>query len=766
MSTSIISTRRCFSVLFLLGSLLLLTACGGGGGGGGNPPPPQNYTVGGTVTGLAGSGLVLQNNGGDDLAIGSDGAFTFAGKIADGKAYAVTVLAQPGNPSQTCTVTNGGGTIAGADVSNVTVTCVTDTFTIGVTVDPAAGGSVSGAGSVTAGQSVTLTATANAGYGFVNWTENGSEVSTSASYSFTASADRSLVANFEQLAATPSLGLAQSKVFRFSWTDIPDATHYRLLENPDGASGFTQVGGDITQGTESYDHVVPLYARLNAQYVLQTCNAGGCVDSAPVSASGSLVAAIGYFKASNAETQDQFGAAVALSGDGNTLAVSARGESSSASGGQSDNSESGSGAVYVFTRSGGTWSQQAFLKASNAGSGDEFGSALSLSDDGNTLAVGAYGEASGAGGDQGDDSAGWAGAAYVFTRSGNTWSQRAYLKASNIGSGDEFGSALSLSDDGNTLVVGAWREDSAATGVDGNQVDDCGTTSPVNCASDSGAVYVFARSGGTWSQQAYVKASNADSNDFFGRALALNADGNTLVVGARGESSSAGGNQADNSASASGAAYVFTRSGTSWSQEAYLKASNVGYRDYFGDAVTLSDDGNTLVVGAWGERSNAVGVDGDQTNDFAPLSGAAYVFTRSGGAWNQQAYLKASNTDLSGYDYFGQSLSLSSDGTTLAVGAYLEDSNATGLDGDQADDSATESGAVYLFTHSAGGWNQQAYLKAGNTGASDSFGWSLSLSGDGQTLAVGALKEDSDATGIGGDQTNDNAPDSGAVYLY
>jgi hypothetical protein len=115
------------------------------------------------------------------------------------------------------------------------------------------------------------------------------------------------------------------------------------------------------------------------------------------------------------------------------------------------------------------------------------------------------------------------------------------------------------------------------------------------------------------------------------------------------------------------------------------------------------------------EDSNATGINGNQADDSAPDSGAVYVFTRSGGVWSQQAYVKASNTGPG--DSFGFSLALSADGNTLAVGAYLENSNATGIGGNQADNSALDSGAVYVFTRSGGVWSQQAYIKASNTAA-------------------------------------------------
>ena len=237
-----------------------------------------------------------------------------------------------------------------------------------------------------------------------------------------------------------------------------------------------------------------------------------------------------YVKASNTDANDIFGCGVAVWGD--TLAVAANFESSGASGvdgDQSDNSAPGVGAVYVFTRTGTTWTQQAYLKASNTGEYDQVGGRLALS--GDTLAVSAGGEysaATGVNGDQTDDSAKYAGAVYVFTRFGSTWSQQAYIKASNTGAGDQFGSDLALW--GDSLAVGAWLEDSAATGIDGDQAHDS--------AADAGAVYVFTRAGTTWSQQTYAKASNNEAGDELGGSVALWGD--SLAVGAQHEDAAVG----------------------------------------------------------------------------------------------------------------------------------------------------------------------------------------------------------------------------------
>lgn len=391
-----------------------------------------------------------------------------------------------------------------------------------------------------------------------------------------------------------------------------------------------------------------------------------------------------YLKASNTDAGDCFGLDVAISGD--TIVVGAHHESSSAvgvNGDEADNSLSVSGAAYVFVRSGGTWAQQAYLKASNTGFADLFGISVDVS--GDTVVVGAPQEDSGAtgvNGNEADNSKNSAGAAYVFVRSGGTWMQEAYLKASNPDSSDFFGVSVGVSEE--TVVVGAHFEDSSATGVNGDGSD--------NSAQVSGAAYVFNRSAGGWTHQAYLKASNTDSSDRFGEAVAISAD--TIIVGATGESSDAtgvNGNQADNSSDSSGAVYTFTSSGGSWNQEAYLKASNTSRFDRFGDALAIS--GDALVVGAPTEDSGATGVNGDGLDNSALDAGAAYVFVRVSAPWVQVAYLKASNTDAD--DVFGSTVGISGD--SVAAGSLREDSSATGVNGNAANNAAPFAGAAYVF---------------------------------------------------------------------
>ena len=302
-----------------------------------------------------------------------------------------------------------------------------------------------------------------------------------------------------------------------------------------------------------------------------------------------------YLKASNRNGFDRFGSSVSVSGD--TIVVGAPAEDSGATGAggnQDDESVTDSGAAYVFVRSGTTWTQQAYLKASNPGQSDWFGGAVSVS--GDTVVVGAFSEDSSAAGvnvEQADNSASDSGAAYVFTRSGATWSQQAYLKASNAGAGDQFGSAVAVS--GETVVVGAPKEDSSATGVAGNQSS--------NSVFNAGATYVFARSGATWSQQAYLKSINPPAfGDEFGTSAAVSGD--TVVVGTF----------------RALFVYVFVRDGVTWGPQASLKVTQSSPdQDLFGSSVSVS--GDTVVVGAPFEDGGGPALTATRTMSRRPTPG-------------------------------------------------------------------------------------------------------------------------------------------------
>jgi hypothetical protein len=578
---------------------------------------------------------------------------------------------------------------------------------------------------------------------------------------------------------TLSFGLKQ---LQFHWSAVEGAEHYRLLSNLGGSTAFSQVGGDLPASTTSTTVAVAthLHPWDSARYALEACNSDGCTRSADISSLDGMLDTVGYVKASNAGVDDQFGGgsviyglSAALSADGNTLAVTSIFEDSAATGingDESDNSELDAGAAYVYRRGEAGWAQEAYLKASNTESSDQFGYSIAISGDGDTLAVGANLEASsapGIDGDQSDNSSLAAGAVYVFRRNNGNWSQQAYVKASNPDGGDVFGYQVALSYDGNTLAVAAQGEDSAAAGVNYDEIN--------NDAGGAGAAYVFTWNGGEWSQQAYIKSANPEENDLFGSSIAISGDGNTIAVGALDEDGGQqviNGDQADNSGRGSGAAYVFARNGQAWSQQAYIKGENTEFADAFAAAMSLSSDGNTLAVGAPDESNTSKGANAEfghrigfnQRTDFS--YGSAYVFVRQNGQWSEQAYLKPSH--LGQYDQFGTRVALSGDGDLLAVGVPLEDSPSSGVNGGRGDDEAggSEFGAVYLFTRSDGMWTDGAYVKSPNAGVYDEFGSVIALSEDGSTMIVGARFEDSSATGLDGDWDNEDARDSGAVFIY
>ncbi|MEA5075213.1 MAG: tandem-95 repeat protein, partial [Coriobacteriia bacterium] len=303
-----------------------------------------------------------------------------------------------------------------------------------------------------------------------------------------------------------------------------------------------------------------------------------------------------------------FGTSVSLSGD--TAMIGASGANTNR------------GCVYVFARAAGVWTEQVKLTAADGEAGDQFGAKVALS--GGTAVVGAPYD---------DDKGLNSGAAYVFTGSGAIWTQQVKLTATDAVDESRFGSSAAI--DGDTVVVGSYMDDYKGT--------------------DSGSVYVFTRFGTSWSQQAKLTAADGAASEFFGYSVAVSGD--TALIGASRDGEKGTG---------AGAAYVFTRSGASWSQEAKLTAADGGANDYFGISVALA--GGSAVIGSYFD------------DDKGSASGSAYVFTRAGTSWWQQAKLTAA--DGAATDYFGVSVALS--GGTAVIGSYMDD------------DKGTDSGSAYI----------------------------------------------------------------------
>lgn len=398
-----------------------------------------------------------------------------------------------------------------------------------------------------------------------------------------------------------------------------------------------------------------------------------------------------------------------------------------------------------------TWQQSTYFKALNAEAGDEFGAAVALSQ--NFLVIGAPGEASNSKGVNGNpliNGAADSGAVYVFRKLGAGWKLEGYLKGSNSQAGDRFGSSVAVF--GDTIAVGAPLEDSGSTGI--NQVQNDET------APHAGAVYLFRRVGGSWTQTHYIKAPNTDAGDQFGHALALTS--NRLLVGAPYEASLAtavNGDLTDNSAPAAGAVFAYERLGSNWVFDAYLKAKNTEANEQFGIAVALSE--NMAFVGADLEDGGSAGINGDGTDNSQPASGAVYSFVRGAGNWSQSEYIKASNP--AGGANFGHAIAATDN--RLYIGAPGESSASKGVDGNQTTGLLPEAGAAYVFERSgSASFVQSAYIKASNTNADDRFG--VHIAAHGERVLITAVGEDSASGGINGDQFNELSPTSGAVYLF
>jgi hypothetical protein len=283
---------------------------------------------------------------------------------------------------------------------------------------------------------------------------------------------------------------------------------------------------------------------------------------------------------------------------------------------------------------------------------------------------------------------------YIYQRSGSTWKQQAYLKAANAGEYDYFGKRNAIF--GDTVVVGAPFEDSSVTTI----TNGTGASAD-NSATDSGAVFIYQRSGSTWAQQAYLKAVNAANSDEFGWHTTISGD--TVVVGVPKEDSSettitnGTGASNDNSASDSGSVYIYQRNGSTWAQQAYLKAANAGAGDSFGWSTAIY--GNTVVIGSIYEDSNQVTITNGTSasaDNSATNSGAVYIYQRSGSTWVQRVYLKSTNSNAS--DQYGSTAAIF--GNTVVVGANQESSNQitiTNGTSASANNSLNASGAVYIY---------------------------------------------------------------------
>jgi len=372
--------------------------------------------------------------------------------------------------------------------------------------------------------------------------------------------------------------------------------------------------------------------------------------------------------ASNAAGGDEFGdwEMVAISGDGAYAIVGA------------EKTGTNRGTAYIYVRSGSTWSQQQILNAPSPTDQDYFGGSVCIDASGTYAGVGSWGEDK----------------FYIYIRSGSTWSlQQEIAGPYRVSSGysDYFGKHCCITPDGTRLCVAAATNPTGGT--------------------NKGAVYVYSRSGTTWSQEAFLQASVTTNQ--FGRSVDISNDGDYILSCSPFEGAGA--------VEYAGSGFIFTRSGTSWSQQAQLTASDRAQNDFMGQSCALNSDGSYAYIGSRGDNSNV---------------GSAYVFTRSGTSWSQQAKFSAS--DGAGGDQFGWGGDMSRDAKYVVVGGNSAINNA------------------YVYERSGTSWTQRQILASSDLASNDGFGRAVSISTDGSYVIVGAHQEDGDGS------TNS----SGSAYIF
>jgi len=398
------------------------------------------------------------------------------------------------------------------------------------------------------------------------------------------------------------------------------------------------------------------------------------------------------------DSNDYFGNSVATSADGNTIVVGAWGDAIGIS-------ASSSGVVYVFDREGNTFNEVGILTGTYASDVvDGFGEVVDISADGKTIVVGSIG-------DEVPGSSESSGVVYVFDREGNTFNEVGILTGTYAtDSADVFGRSAAISADGKTIVVGAYNDEVPTS------------------ASSSGVTYVFDRVGNTFNEVGILTGTYAsDSNDYFGTSVATSADGKTIVVGAR---------QDEVPGYSSGLTYVFDREGNNFNQVGILTGSLETSSSLvnFGKSVATSADGKTIVVGA------------PQDSDDGSFSGVVYVFDREGNNFNEVGILTGTYASDSN-DSFGQSVATSADGKTIVVGAHY----------DEVPGSSSSSGVTYVFNRQGNNFNEVGILTGTYaSGSNDEFGYSVTCSADGKTIAVGAYNDDVPGSGS----------QSGVVYVF
>jgi len=378
---------------------------------------------------------------------------------------------------------------------------------------------------------------------------------------------------------------------------------------------------------------------------------------------------------------DRFGSAVSINSTGDRIVVGAYLE---------DTGANAAGSVYVYSRSGTTWSLEQEINNPSPVSFDTFGYSVSINSIGDRIVVGASSE---------DTGASSAGSVYVYSRSGTTWTLEQEINNPSPVINDYFGFSVSINSTGDRIVVGAYGEDTGASGA--------------------GSVYVYTRSGTTWTLEQEINNPSPVASDQFGFSVSINSTGDRVVVSAYLE---------DTGASAAGSVYVYFRSGTTWSLEQEINNPSPVASDNFGVSVSINSTGDRIVVGAYLEDTGA------------DAAGSVYVYSRSDTTWSLEQEIN--NPTPVADDRFGYSVSINSTGDRVVVSAYLEDTGAYAA------------GSVYVYSRSGTTWSLEQEINNPSPVASDYFGYSVSINSIGDRIVVGAYFDDTGADA------------AGSVYVY
>ncbi|NIM40496.1 MAG: hypothetical protein GTN84_05750 [Hydrogenophaga sp.] len=530
---------------------------------------------------------------------------------------------------------------------------------------------------------------------------------------------------------TASLATVKRLTLNWSWSELASVQRALILEDPDGdgplpATPLAEV--PAAAGNATVEIFLPI--ALQASYRVALCDGEACTSSGTLRLQGSLEETMGRFKADAPLQNAEFGISVALSQDGSVMAAgditgavhlfersgpgswTSRGpvEAPSPAPGQlfdralvlsADGSVlvfgsiglNAAGAAYVYRRQGDRWLFERHLQGSELGPNDQFGHSLALSGDGRTLAVGAPTD-DGPADSRLDD-----GAVYVFTESNGLWTETLLLRDGSGAQEEWFGASLTLNADGTVLAVGSAYNNASGLGVHALPIDD------VN-APGSGAVYLYTRTLGTWSLDAFIKPPMDLGTGAFGSAVALDARGKTLAVAAREADLDANGLVSRPAHSNSGSVHVFVRSeGGPWAPHGAPLRSPVPRRsDEFGRALALSADGQTVVIGTQYNDYSGLGVSTAESPIVTTDAGSAYVFRRQASGWESATILQPSDHSTTGDRdvRLGSAVAISGDGRTVAVGARSHGGPGSGVSSDPAiaygDDPAFAlSGAVFLY---------------------------------------------------------------------